>query len=88
MQNLGNIFLYNNSALNKELYHSELEKRGYFVFDTDTTIYVFAKSSVNNPINVHTLGLDKKFNVFKDDSLISKVNNNLFILSITNLCFK
>ncbi|MBE6462961.1 MAG: hypothetical protein E7005_04295 [Alphaproteobacteria bacterium] len=35
MQNLGNIFLYNNNALNKELYHSELEKRGYFVFDTD-----------------------------------------------------
>jgi hypothetical protein len=35
MQNLGNIFLYNNNEINKELYHTELEKRGYFVFDTD-----------------------------------------------------
>lgn len=35
MQNLGNIFLYNNNAQNKELYHQGLEKMGYYLFDTD-----------------------------------------------------
>ena len=35
MQSLGNIFLYNTNQINKQLYHNELEKRGYFIFDTD-----------------------------------------------------
>lgn len=35
MQHLGNIFLYNNNTVNKELYHQNLEKMGYFLFDTD-----------------------------------------------------
>ena len=30
MQHLGNIFLYNNNTVNKELYHQNLEKMGYF----------------------------------------------------------
>lgn len=35
MRNLGNIFLYNNDSTNKSIYHQELEKMGYFLFDTD-----------------------------------------------------
>ncbi len=35
MRNLGNIFLYNNNTINKAIYHQELEKMGYFLFDTD-----------------------------------------------------
>lgn len=35
MQNMGNIFIYNNNRINKELYHQGLEERGYFLFDTD-----------------------------------------------------
>lgn len=35
MQNTGNIFIYNTSNTNRELYHSGLEERGYFLFDTD-----------------------------------------------------
>jgi response regulator RpfG family c-di-GMP phosphodiesterase len=35
MHSLGNIFLYNNNMHNKELYHHELEQKGYFIFDTD-----------------------------------------------------
>ncbi len=35
MQNLGNIFLYNNNRQNKAIYHQELEPIGYFLFDTD-----------------------------------------------------
>ena len=35
MHSLGNIFLYNNNIQHKELYHQYLEKRGYFIFDTD-----------------------------------------------------
>lgn len=35
MQYTGNIFLYNNNSINKELYHQNLEKMGYFLFDTD-----------------------------------------------------
>lgn len=35
MQNSGNIFIYNTNQTNKELYHSGLEERGYFLFDTD-----------------------------------------------------
>ena len=35
MQHLGNIFLYNNNSINRELYHQNLEKQGYFLFDTD-----------------------------------------------------
>lgn len=31
----GNIFIYNNNAMNKELYRKGLEERGYFLFDTD-----------------------------------------------------
>ena len=35
MQNMGNIFIYNNNRINKELYHQGLSERGYFLFDTD-----------------------------------------------------
>lgn len=35
MHNTGNIFLYNNNTINKELYHQYLENMGYFIFDTD-----------------------------------------------------
>ena len=35
MQYLGNIFLYNNNNINKELYHLKLEEMGYYLFDTD-----------------------------------------------------
>jgi hypothetical protein len=35
MQNMGNIFIYNNNKTNKELYHQGLQERGYFLFDTD-----------------------------------------------------
>ena len=35
MHSLGNIFLYNNNIQSKELYHQGLEKRGYYIFDTD-----------------------------------------------------
>ncbi len=35
MQHTGNIFLYNNNTANKELYHQNLEKTGYYLFDTD-----------------------------------------------------
>ena len=35
MQNMGNIFIYNNNKINKDLYHQGLEERGYFLFDTD-----------------------------------------------------
>ena len=35
MRYLGNVFIYNNNAINKELYHQGLEERGYFLFDTD-----------------------------------------------------
>ena len=35
MQNMGNIFIYNNNSINKQLYHQGLEERGYFLFDTD-----------------------------------------------------
>lgn len=35
MRNLGNVFLYNNNTINKAVYHQELEKMGYFLFDTD-----------------------------------------------------
>lgn len=35
MLSLGNVFIYNNNAINKELYHQGLEERGYFLFDTD-----------------------------------------------------
>ena len=35
MQHLGNIFLYNNNETTKALYHQDLEKMGYFLFDTD-----------------------------------------------------
>ena len=35
MQNMGNIFIYNNNKINKELYHQGLTERGYFLFDTD-----------------------------------------------------
>lgn len=35
MPHLGNIFLYNNNKVNRELYHQQLEKNGYFLFDTD-----------------------------------------------------
>jgi len=35
MQNMGNIFIYNNNKINKELYHQGLKERGYFLFDTD-----------------------------------------------------
>jgi len=35
MQNMGNIFIYNNNQINKELYHQGLEERGYFLFDTN-----------------------------------------------------
>lgn len=31
MQHLGNIFLYNNNTVNKELYHQNLEKWDIFV---------------------------------------------------------
>lgn len=34
-QNMGNIFIYNNNNINKELYHQGLGERGYFLFDTD-----------------------------------------------------
>lgn len=34
-QHLGNIFLYNNNTLIKELYHKGLKEMGYFLFDTD-----------------------------------------------------
>ena len=35
MKPLGYKFLYNNNTVNKELYHQNLEKMGYFLFDTD-----------------------------------------------------
>ncbi len=35
MQHLGNIFLYNTDDANKALYHENLEKMGYYLFDTD-----------------------------------------------------
>jgi len=35
MQNMGNIFIYNNNKINRELYHQGLKERGYFLFDTD-----------------------------------------------------
>lgn len=35
MHHMGNIFIYNNNQHNKELYHHDLEKMGYFLFDTD-----------------------------------------------------
>ena len=35
MQNMGNIFIYNNNRINRELYHQGLSERGYFLFDTD-----------------------------------------------------
>lgn len=45
MYHLGNIFLYNNNAKNKEIYHQKLKEHGFFVFDTD---------------NLHKLTLYKK----------------------------
>lgn len=35
MHHLGNIFLYNNNNDTKNLYHQNLEKMGYYLFDTD-----------------------------------------------------
>ena len=35
MHHMGNIFLYNNNSTNRNLYHQNLEKMGYFLFDTD-----------------------------------------------------
>lgn len=35
MQHLGNIFLYNTDNANKAMYHQDLEKQGYYLFDTD-----------------------------------------------------
>lgn len=40
MRHTGNIFLYNNNDINKTIYHENLEKLGYFLFDTDN-LYKF-----------------------------------------------
>lgn len=34
-QYTGNIFIYNNNNINRQLYHEGLQQRGYFLFDTD-----------------------------------------------------
>ncbi len=40
MRYAGNIFLYNNNNINKTIYHENLEKLGYYLFDTDN-LYKF-----------------------------------------------
>lgn len=40
MRHAGNIFLYNNNNINKTIYHENLEKLGYYLFDTDN-LYKF-----------------------------------------------
>ena len=59
MQNLGNIFLFNNNQAYKENYHNTLEKMGYFLFDTDN-LYKF--SLYNKEITPDVILFDFKEN--------------------------
>ena len=58
-QTMGNIFIYNNNKINKELYHEGLKKRGYFLFDTDN-LHQFSIYHKEITPNVLLLDFDRK----------------------------
>ena len=77
MQHLGNIFLYNNNNINKELYHQNLEKQGYFLFDTDN-LHKF--SLYHKEITPNVLLFD--FDAHTPIEYISSLENNFSRSSI------
>lgn len=62
MLSLGNIFIYNNNAINKELYHQGLEERGYFLFDTDN-LHKFTMYNKEVIPNVMLFDFDRKTSI-------------------------
>lgn len=70
MPSAGNIFLYNTSKENKYIYHQELEKRGYYIFDTDN-LYKFNLYNKEITPNVLLFDFDSK----STPSFISSIEN-------------
>ena len=59
MQHLGNIFLYNTDSANKAMYHENLEKMGYYLFDTDN-LHKFTMYHKEISPNVLLFDFDRK----------------------------
>ena len=81
------IILFLNVSCNKQ----EYAYKTYYLDETFSItpiitimdeINVIENLNIENDLNEITLNLDKKFNVFKEDSLITKVNNNSGIKEI------